>query len=57
MLLLHADFLDGPLDTNIERLRYAGGWRSEAGAVGGIGNRGGGWPGALPAWASGHQQT
>ncbi|PRW32567.1 vacuolar sorting-associated 52 A isoform A [Chlorella sorokiniana] len=23
MLLLHADFLDGPLDTNIERLRYA----------------------------------
>lgn len=29
MLLLHADFLDGPLDTNIERLRYAGqftGW-------------------------------
>ncbi len=28
MLLLHADFLDGPLDTNIERLRYAGGWGS-----------------------------
>lgn len=26
VLLLHADFLDGPLDTNIERLRYAGGW-------------------------------
>jgi hypothetical protein len=25
MLLLHADFLDGPLDTNIDRLRYAGG--------------------------------
>lgn len=24
MLLLHADFLDGPLDTNIDRLRYAG---------------------------------
>ncbi|KAL4421397.1 hypothetical protein ABPG75_010688 [Micractinium tetrahymenae] len=23
VLLLHADFLDGPLDTNIERLRYA----------------------------------
>lgn len=24
MLLLHADFSDGPLDTNIDRLRYAG---------------------------------
>lgn len=24
VLLLHADFLDGPLDTNIDRLRYAG---------------------------------
>ena len=25
VLLLHADFMDGPLDSNIDRLRYAGG--------------------------------